>query len=513
MKKSLIIVSALTASVLFAGCSGGSDSSSGGGAAPSPTPSAKFDPAGRADNGGSGVMLQGFTWSAPATSQYWYANISSNAAEIKDTFEYVWYPPASDSSDPSGNGYLPRKLNQLYQSDTDTNPVPYGYGLEDELKQSIVDIKPAKAIADVVINHRCGTTSWGDFTEPSFGQDFAAICGDDEGFSEKKSGMFGASLYGADDTGEKYAAGRDLDHTNSTVQKGIVTWMNSVLKEAGFEGWRYDFVKGYGSRYPGYYNAKTSPVFSVGEYWPTGSFSASTPGTWSDAISKWIEGTSSSTNGTAGQVSRAFDFVLKGVLNEVFGCNNEKYKATDTIPSGYEVGDYKEYANNHYDYLANAANIYKKLPGYAVTFVDNHDTGSTQAHWYLDPHDIGAAYAFILTHPGYPCVAWYHYFAAEDCPNDSQAQYMGGKVVPGTTVTYKNFIKQLIALRKTAGITDLSSVETVAATSSQYVGKVTGTNKTLVVALGASYDCPAGYTEEISGTGFQVYSIDTPVSE
>lgn len=512
MKKKLVIVSAVIASVLLSACSGGSDSSSGG-AQPTPTPSAKFDPDGRADNGGSGVMLQGFTWSSPTTSQYWYSNISANAADIKDTFEYVWYPPVSDSSDPTGNGYLPRKLNQLYQSVTPENPNPNGYGTEEELRQSIIDIKPAKAIADVVINHRCGTTSWGDFTEPSFGEDFAAICGDDEGFSSKLSGMYGARLYGADDTGEKYSAGRDLDHTNSTVQKGIVTWMNSVLKDAGFVGWRYDYVKGYGSRYPGYYNAKTAPEFSVGEYWPTNGFTGAAPYGWSKLISDWIEGTSATTNGTAGKTSRAFDFVLKGMMNEVFGCLNSKYTASDEIPDGYAVGDYIPTANDHYDYLAHAANIYKKLPGYAVTFVDNHDTGSTQAHWYLDPNDVGAAYAFTLTHPGYPSVAWYHYFAKEDCPSDSQNQYFGGKIVPGTSVTYKNFIKSLIALRKEAGITDLSEVETLVAERSQYVGKVTGTAKTLVVALGASYDCPQGYSEEISGDGFQIYSIDTSVSE
>jgi hypothetical protein len=44
------------------------------------------------------------------------------------------------------------------------------------------------------------------------------------------------------------------------------------------------------------------------------------------------------------------------------------------------------------------------------TFVDNHDTGSTQAHWPF-PHDkVGQGYAYILTHPGMPCIFWDHFF-------------------------------------------------------------------------------------------------------
>ena len=47
-------------------------------------------------------------------------------------------------------------------------------------------------------------------------------------------------------------------------------------------------------------------------------------------------------------------------------------------------------------------------PDRAVTFVDNHDfRGGDQA---LIINDKLMAYAFILTHPGYPCVFWKDYF-------------------------------------------------------------------------------------------------------
>ena len=51
-----------------------------------------------------------------------------------------------------------------------------------------------------------------------------------------------SSMRGEKDTGESYEAGRDLDHTNTVVQEGIIEFLG-VLKNLGFCGWRYDFVK------------------------------------------------------------------------------------------------------------------------------------------------------------------------------------------------------------------------------------------------------------------------------
>lgn len=45
-----------------------------------------------------------------------------------------------------------------------------------------------------------------------------------------------------------------------------------------------------------------------------------------------------------------------------------------------------------------------------MTFIDNHDTGSTQQHWPFPADSVGAGYAYIMTHPGMPCVFWDHYF-------------------------------------------------------------------------------------------------------
>jgi hypothetical protein len=45
-----------------------------------------------------------------------------------------------------------------------------------------------------------------------------------------------------------------------------------------------------------------------------------------------------------------------------------------------------------------------------VTFIANHDTDSTQNHWPFPKDHVGAGYAYILTHPGLPCIFWDHLF-------------------------------------------------------------------------------------------------------
>lgn len=415
-----------------------------------------------------GVMIQAFNWaSAPRgnSSQWnkWYNVINSNASAIKDKFAYAWFPPPGKSSSDSSEGYAPTEINDLNNY----------YGTEAELKAAITSLSPCKAIADIVVNHRGGTTSWGDFTNPDWGVvkgvNYKAICSDDEGFTSEPllMGQVPNEMRGAPDSGESYGASRDLDHTNLAVQQGITTWMNAILRQAGFYGWRYDFVKGFDGKYVGQYNRDTLAEFSVGEYWPTVGFSASNPGAWGNAIKNWVEKTEE-----GGSRSRAFDFALKGIMNNVFGSGNSFSPNAANIPNG------------NYGLLADQASLMKSQPKDAVTFVDNHDTGSTQKHWFLDPVDVGTAYSFILTHPGFPCVAWQHYFTAAESGHAGDLQYIGDTTVPGTSKTYRQHIDYLIDLRKTCGIEYDSPLEVLKAENSVYAAKITGKSGELVVVIG-----------------------------
>ncbi|HOJ63100.1 MAG TPA: alpha-amylase C-terminal beta-sheet domain-containing protein [Spirochaetota bacterium] len=421
---------------------------------------------------GTDVLLQAFHWNSVVDyKNNWYAQISAKKDDIKDTFGYVWFPPPTNAGDGprSGvqEGYVPRELNNLTSQ----------YGTETALRQAIADISPSKAIADVVVNHRTGSTSWADFRNPQWTADYYSICSDDECFTNPASPVYGYTNKGANDTGEKYAAFRDIDHTNTSVQSGIVDWMTNKLKACGFVGWRYDFVKGFDGQYVGKYSQQTGAVFSVGEYWPSSGFYGNASG-WKNEIVNWINRTA--LNG--GMKSKAFDFVLKGNMNYAFG---------------YQVPANNEYQNNLWDLsrLADSNNLMRSIPDYAVTFVDNHDTGSTQQHWELDPYDVYLGYVFILTHPGVPSVAWQHYFTG------SGSQFRGGETAPGTGKSYHDHIKYLITLRKQQGIKYNSSLQILASTWSNYAAKINGNT---IVKIGGDSWNPTNVGE--TGWGNPVYS-------
>ena len=83
------------------------------------------------------------------------------------------------------------------------------------------------------------------------------------------------------------------------------------------------------------------------------------------------------------------------------------------------------------------------VPSRAMTFLDNHDTGSTQAFWPFPANHVLQGYAYLFTHPGMPCVLWDHYF---DWGLPLQAA-----------------IRALIRIRKENGIHSRSKVDILAA--------------------------------------------------
>ena len=45
---------------------------------------------------------------------------------------------------------------------------------------------------------------------------------------------------------EDYVAAPNLDHSQERVRKDLTNWMKWLRNTVGFDGWRFDFVKGYG---------------------------------------------------------------------------------------------------------------------------------------------------------------------------------------------------------------------------------------------------------------------------
>ena len=323
------------------------------------------------------IMLQGFHWTSPDVSgRSWYEIIQENAERIKNSgFTLVWFPPPSDSV--NKHGYEPRELNKL---DGD-------YGSETQLKSAINAIKPVKALADIVINHRSGTTGPGDFTNPDWST-FTIVKNDE--YKGRKSMNT--------DSGEGAEFSRDLDHYNPETQNGIRTWMNSLKNssKAGFLGWRYDFVKGYIGQAVELYNRETHPEFSVGEFFDYDP----------QKVIGWID----STHPNPAFRSTAFDFPLRNALYQAVAWKNFHWLK----------------------YSDRAAGVIGLWSDKAVTFLENHDTEEARRGQYAPNFPGGdqmiQGYAYLLTHPGIPCVFW--------------------KDIYDSNQFYEDQINQLIEIRK-----------------------------------------------------------------
>jgi alpha-amylase len=393
---------------------------------------------------GRDVLLQGFHWDSHLgvceNGKYgkksWYRILEENAGAIRAAgFTWVWFPPSSDSLAPQG--YIPRRWNVLDSA----------YGSEAELRAAVAALSPVGCLADLVLNHRVGVHTGGaDFADPPFKDNRAAICRDDE------SGVG----TGNPDTGERHPCGRDLDHTNPDVRAAIKDYLRR-LQEVGFQGWRYDLVKGFDGRFVGEYNRASNPRFSVGEFFDTDR----------QKVTGWID----ATQGT----SAAFDFPTRYLLYEA--CMRDDYSALRSGNCGKVV----------------PGGLIGFWPSRAVTFVDNHDTEYRREKEHQQNYDdtrhipgtkVEMAYAYTLTHPGTPCVFWSHFF--------------------DFGLPTRSAILRLMQLRKALDLHAESSVDIKVASRGVYAAGVDGK---LVVKIGSGAWSPGpGWHIAAYGDKFAVWT-------
>lgn len=401
-----------------------------------------------------GVLLQGFYWDSYNDTKW--TNLTSQADELSKYFKLIWVPQSGWCKSTRDMGYYPR-----YWFDQRS-----AFGTEQELRTMISTFKAKGTgiIADVVVNHKNGVSKWCDFANESFigkntgktysvaweNVNYTQICNNDEANTATKSEAKG-KIKGAADTGLGDTGCRDLDHTNPTTQQNIKTYEDFLLNEMGYTGFRYDFVKGYDPQYIKMYNEASKPKFSVGEYWQ-GSVTASKKDDHPfGGVKDWVEAT--------GKTSAAFDFPMKYLIKGAFNDGNWKLLATNYTTStlvGIE-------------------------PQYAVTFIDNHDTG--EPHVNPDPlrANVEAANAYILALPGTPCI-WISHWKP-----------------------YKYTIKKCILARKIAGVTNTSSIIKSEGQDNGYVLIVKGNNGNVMLLLGSPTYSTAGYQLACEGENFKYY--------
>ena len=395
-----------------------------------------------------GVMLQGFFWDSYSDTQW--TRLEKQADEMATTFDLIWVPQSGNSGGTS-MGY-----DDLYWFNQNSS-----FGSEADLRSMINTFKQKGigTIADVVINHRKNVSNWVDFPKETYnGVTYELtstdICAnDDDGATKNWADKNGYSLSSNNDTGEGWSGMRDLDHKSENVQKSVKAYLNFLINDLGYSGFRYDMVKGYSAEYTKMYNEDSKPTFSVGECWDG-----------STTIQKWIDGTE--------KTSAAFDFQFKYVVrnatdNQDWSYLNKQNEGNWPLVSAYfQKGSYRQYA---------------------VTFVENHDTEVRPDGSSNGPlrKDTLAANAFMLAMPGTPCVFLKHW------------------------KSYKQEIANMVAVRKAVGITNTSETTNFASNKDYYVVQATGSKGKLLCVVGTKADSyqPTGteWKKAISGYHYVYY--------
>ena len=416
--------------------------------APTPSPEPEPEPEPNLNSQGwasdySGVMLQGFSWDSYNESQW--KVLEKQADELKNYIDLVWLPQSGKCLETTQvMGYMP-----YYYFNQNSS-----FGSEAELRSLITKFKAAGigAIADVVINHR-NTEGWYTFPAETYKgvtyqMQSTDICkNDDGGTTATQAATDGVSLSQNNDEGTDFGGCRDIDHKSENVQKVIKAYLKYLKDDLGYTGFRYDMVKGFDGSHVADYNDATGVEYSVGEYWDG-----------NDKIESWINRTN--------KKSAAIDFQFRyNVRDAVNGAANGKVATSS---------DWSKLNSN--DNLMHDAN-YRR---YAVTFVENHDTQKRSESEQNDPlrKDTIAANAYMLAMPGTPCIFQPHWR------------------------DYKPELKEMIAARKYAGITNMSNYANKQSKKTLYVNEVTGTKHKLLVAVGndaAGYVGETGYTKILSG--------------
>jgi alpha-amylase len=324
-----------------------------------------------------GVMLQAFYWDCPKLADCehaWWDHVRAKLPELAAAgFTALWLPPASKAASARSMGYDPYDYYDLGEFDQ-KGGVPTWFGTRAALEELIRAAHASKlqVYADMVFNHNSGAdaqevnpldgqTRWTKFTPKSgqFPRDWKC---------------FHPSPYEFQDY-ESFGGMPDLCHRNPYVYLELIRYCRWLLEDVGFDGFRYDCVRGFGGwmvrsiqELRALRDGASFKPYAVAEFWDS-----------DHVIEDWLGGADTFAENPVG----AFDFPLRWRLRDL--CDSPGYSLRQLAQPGVLVWD---------------------RPRDAVTFVENHDLSRDTPI----VHEKLMAYAFILTHEGYPCVYWQDYF-------------------------------------------------------------------------------------------------------
>lgn len=327
-----------------------------------------------------GVMLQAFYWDCPRLEKKefkWWNYVAKQIPALAQVgFTSLWLPPVHKAANLGGfsMGYDPYDYYDLGEFDQKST-VPTWFGTKQELLRLIETAHShgLSLIADVVINHNSGADAME--VNPLTGQERWTLFNPGSGKFLRNWECFHPSMYESWDEGT-FGNMPDLSHRNPYVYAEILKLARWLVEEIRFDGFRYDYVKGYGA----------NTITAIQEYrYVRGGVPFSPYGVaefWGDA--RAIEDWADVANFSNSNPVDAFDFPLRELLKALcdqFGFSLRNLETWETV--------------------------LQKQPQTTVTFVENHDLRDEGRPIV---NDKLLAYSFILTHEGYPCVFWHDYF-------------------------------------------------------------------------------------------------------
>lgn len=385
----------------------------------------------RAQNGKT--MMQGFYWDV-SPGAVWYDSLAYYAPLMKRVgFDAIWFPPPSKGAAGSFDvGYTPYDYYDLGEFDSAPgdftsgfgNYIPTRYGTRAGLEAAITAYKSRgiEVYVDVVLNHRSGgkleSNPFGEFyTNRSGGSLYSP--GGDSTFTAfpltKGSGriawpegsgadyFFPNGVRNPSNTGDFFADtqiggfhqlyvnsfGYDValhngDGSNLPMGDSLMIWGQWLIDEIGFDGFRFDFVKGV---HPEYFKRFVDAGSVRGKYTVHELYDGSM-----DRLKTYLN----QVDGTE-KPGAIFDFNMRFAYKEMSDGGN-----------AYDIRNWHSrglFTQNGVDW--NRVN----------TFVENHDFDRNN---FLDVaeqeghapvvNNKHLAYAHLLTHPGMATVWWRDYF-------------------------------------------------------------------------------------------------------
>ena len=220
-------------------------------------------------NPGGGVMMQAFYWDVPAGGNWWNTLGTKVTAWSNAGIGSIWLPPVSKAQNgPFSMGYDPTDYFDF--GDYNQNgTIETRFGSKTELVSLITKAhtEDMQVYADIVLNHNSGgQLESNPFTGTQTYTNFTGIA---SGKFPRTSADFYKNAYGNNDEGA-FGGFPDLAHVTPNVQNwlwlrtdGVGKYYKNTMK---FDGWRFDYVKGFGPWVVKDWNANVGG-FSIGEYW------------------------------------------------------------------------------------------------------------------------------------------------------------------------------------------------------------------------------------------------------